>query len=100
MQSKLGSVTSYTMKRNQSKSNLFIKRLEFIIENIKDEIEYASKNVGMKDYKTYLQEELQKNGEIDIKYNICTSIHKPIDQRFDISDSATVKQTLSIIAYA
>ena len=42
----------------------------FIIGNIKDEIEYASKNVGMKDYKTHLQEELQKNGEIDIKYNI------------------------------
>ena len=30
----------------------------FIIENIKDEIEYASKNVGMKDYKTHLHEEL------------------------------------------
>ena len=43
---------------------------KFIIENIKEEIEYASKNVGMKDYKTHLQEKLQENGEVIIKYNI------------------------------
>ena len=43
---------------------------KFIIENIKEEIEYASKNVGLKDYKTYLQEKLQVNGDVLIKYNI------------------------------
>ena len=42
----------------------------FIIENIKEEIEYASKNVGLKDYKTHLQEKLQENGDVLIKYNI------------------------------
>lgn len=42
----------------------------FIIENLKDEIEVASKNVGLKDYKTVLQEKLQKNGNVHIVYNI------------------------------
>lgn len=42
----------------------------FIINNIKDTIEFASKNVGVKDYKTVLQEKLQVNGEVIIQYNI------------------------------
>ena len=43
---------------------------KFIIDNIKERIEFASKNVGMKDYKTVLQEKLQENGEVIIKYEI------------------------------
>ena len=43
---------------------------KFILENIREQIEFASQNVGMKDYKTVLQEELQKNGEVVIKYNL------------------------------
>lgn len=43
---------------------------KFIITNIKDQIEYASKNVGTKDYKTVLQEKLQVNGDVSIKYRI------------------------------
>lgn len=43
---------------------------KFIIENLKDDIEIASNSVGLKDYKTVLQEKLQVNGNIDIKYNI------------------------------
>ena len=43
---------------------------KFIIENLKDEIENATKNVGQKDYKTVLQEELQKNGDVLIQYKI------------------------------
>ncbi len=42
----------------------------FITKNLKDEVEYASKNVGQKDYKTVLQEILQKNGEVHIEYKI------------------------------
>lgn len=42
----------------------------FIIENLKEEAELASKNVGQKDYKTVLQEKLQVNGEVHIKYEI------------------------------
>lgn len=43
---------------------------KFILENIKEQVEFASKNVGMKDYKTVLQEKLQKNGEVLIKYHL------------------------------
>ncbi len=43
---------------------------EFILENIKEEVEFASHNVGVKDYKTVLQEKLQKHGEVQIKYTI------------------------------
>jgi len=43
---------------------------DFILKNISDQIEYASKNVGKKDYKTVLQERLQVHGEVDIKYTI------------------------------
>ena len=43
---------------------------KFIISNLKDAIEVASKNVGNKDYKTVLQEKLQVNGNVNIKYSI------------------------------
>lgn len=43
---------------------------EFILENIKEQVEFASHNVGVKDYKTVLQEKLQKHGEVQIKYTI------------------------------
>ncbi len=43
---------------------------KFIIENLKKEIEVASRNVGMKDYKTVLQEKLQVHGDVNIKYEI------------------------------
>ena len=43
---------------------------KFIIENLKEAIEEASKNVGKKDYKTVLQEELQKRGSVKIEYRI------------------------------
>ena len=43
---------------------------KFIINNLKKSAEEASKNVGKKDYKTVLQEILQKNGEVKIEYYI------------------------------
>jgi len=43
---------------------------KFILENLKEAIEVASKNVGNKDYKTVLQEKLQVHGNVSIKYNI------------------------------
>ena len=42
----------------------------FIIKNLKEEIEFATQNVGQKDYKTVLQEILQKNGNVHIEYKI------------------------------
>lgn len=43
---------------------------KFILANLKDAIEIESKNAGEKDYKTVLQEKLQKNGNVDIQYVI------------------------------
>lgn len=43
---------------------------KFIIENLKDSAKIASEHVGQKDYKTVLQEILQKHGEVKIEYNI------------------------------
>jgi len=43
---------------------------KFIINNLAKPIESTSKNVGMKDYKTVLQEKLQENGQVLIEYTI------------------------------
>ena len=54
----------------------------FILENIKDQVEFASKNVGVKDYKTVLQEKLQIHGEVSIKYTIINEIGPDHDKTF------------------
>lgn len=41
---------------------------KFIINNLKDAIKIASQHVGMKDYKTVLQEKLQTHGAVNIEY--------------------------------
>lgn len=43
---------------------------KFIIDNLQEPIIIASKNVGIKDYKTVLQEKLQVKGNVKIKYEI------------------------------
>ncbi len=43
---------------------------KFIVDNLKEEIEKATKHVGDKDYKTVLQEKLQEHGEVKIEYEI------------------------------
>lgn len=43
---------------------------KFIIENLKDEIDIATKHVGDRDYKTVLQEKLQIHGDVKIEYEI------------------------------
>ena len=43
---------------------------KFIIENLEESIKIASENVGIKDYKTVLQEKLQIHGNVEIKYTI------------------------------
>ena len=56
---------------------------KFIIENLKDEIEIAAKNVGEKDYKTVLQEKLQENGEVEIKYTILREFGPDHEKTFE-----------------
>ena len=55
---------------------------KFIIDNLKQSIEMASKNVGQKDYKTVLQEKLQKEGEVQIVYSIIKEEGPDHDKRF------------------
>lgn len=43
---------------------------KFIVDNLKNEIEEATKHVGDKDYKTVLQEKLQARGDVKIEYEI------------------------------
>ena len=43
---------------------------EFILKNLKEAIDVASKHVGMKDYKTVLQEKLQEHKNVHIEYKI------------------------------
>lgn len=46
------------------------KAKQFIIENLNEAIKKASQSVGQKDYKTVLQEKLQRHGNVKIEYNI------------------------------
>lgn len=55
---------------------------KFIVENLKEEIKIASSHVGMKDYKTVLQEKLQIHGSVDIKYNIIKEVGPDHDKSF------------------
>ena len=54
----------------------------FIIENLAQEIETASKNVGLKDYKTVLQEKLQIHGDVKIEYTILSEKGPDHDKTF------------------
>lgn len=67
---------------------------EFIISNLKSAIELASKSVGMKDYKTVLQEKLQTHGNVHIKYEIIAESGPDHDKSF----TAQVKLNGKILA--
>ena len=56
---------------------------KFIIENLKASIINASLNIGQKDYKTVLQEILQKNGEVHIEYVIIKESGPDHEKDFD-----------------
>ena len=55
---------------------------KFIIENLKDAVEKSSKNVGMKDHKTVLQEKLQEHGNIHIVYEVINTKGPDHDKTF------------------
>ena len=56
---------------------------KFIIENLKEPREIATKNVGNKDYKTVLQEKLQIHGNVEIKYYITKESGPDHDKEFE-----------------
>lgn len=64
---------------------------KFIIENLANEIELATKNVGIKDYKTVLQEKLQEHGEVKIEYQITNEKGPDHDKRFEAQVSCNGK---------
>ena len=53
------------------------------IENLKEEIEIATKHVGDKDYKTVLQEKLQIHGDVKIEYEIIKETGPDHDKNFE-----------------
>ena len=67
---------------------------KFIIDNLKQSIEKSSKNVGMKDHKTVLQEKLQENGNVDIEYEIIKEDGPDHDKEF----TAEVKCNGNVLA--
>ena len=68
---------------------------KFIVENLKEEIEIATKNVGQKDYKTVLQEELQKHGDVKIQYKIIKEIGPDHNKTFEAEVSLNGKKLAS-----
>lgn len=67
------------------------KAKDFILNNLKESIEIASKNVGMKDYKTVLQEKLQIHGEVKIKYELLKEVGPDHSKIFTVSVSCNDK---------
>ena len=53
------------------------------IENLKEEINEATKHVGNKDYKTVLQEKLQIHGDVKIEYEIIKEVGPDHDKTFE-----------------
>ena len=64
---------------------------KFIIDNLKDFVEIGSKNVGMEDYKTVLQEKLQVHGEVKIKYVVLKEEGPDHDKTFIVEVSCDDK---------
>ena len=64
---------------------------KFIIENLEKEIEDASKHVGIKDYKTVLQEKLQEHGDVKIEYKIIDEKGPDHDKEFEAQVSCDGK---------
>ncbi len=64
---------------------------KFIIENLKEAIGQATQHVGVKDYKTVLQEKLQEHGNVKIVYEIIKETGPDHDKRFEAQVSCDGK---------
>ena len=65
---------------------------KFIIRNLKDAIKKSTEHVGMKDHKTVLQEKLQENGDISIKYTVIKETGPDHDKTFTVKVEADGKE--------
>ena len=68
---------------------------KFILLNLKDCIENESKSVGTKDYKTVLQEKLQKNGSVLIEYIVIEEVGPDHDKQFIVEVKCNGKKLSS-----
>ena len=64
----------------------------FIVANLKEAIEQSTKNVGMKDHKTVLQEKLQQNGEVSIRYTVIDTSGPDHDKTFIVKVECNGKE--------
>ena len=69
-------------KYGLSCAKLYLEANNKALNNIKDIIEFSSHNVGVKDYKTVLQEVLQTKGDVNIKYTIIKEEGPDHDKNF------------------
>lgn len=65
---------------------------EFIISNLKESIEIASKHAGQKDYKTVLQEKLQVHGDVHIVYTTIAESGPDHNKTFTVELSVNNKK--------
>ncbi len=65
---------------------------KFIINNLKEAIEISTRHVGMKDFKTVLQEKLQENGEVSIKYTVIKETGPDHDKVFTVKVDVNGKE--------
>lgn len=65
---------------------------EFIISNLKESIEIASKHAGQKDYKTVLQEKLQVHGDVHIVYTTIAESGPDHNKTFTVELSVNGKK--------
>ena len=63
----------------------------FIIQNLKEEIAFATNHVGDRDYKTVLQEKLQEKGEVKIEYKITKEEGPDHNKKFEAEVSCDGK---------
>ena len=65
---------------------------KFIVDNLKETIEKSTRNVGMKDHKTVLQEKLQQNGDVSIRYTVTDTSGPDHDKTFFVKVECNGKQ--------
>ncbi len=56
----------------------------FVLRLVEETIEKSAKGLGLMDYKTKLQEELQKKGDVKIKYEVVNEIGPDHNKQFSV----------------
>lgn len=70
----------------------FSSARNFILQNLKNTLQAVSSNGYMRDYKTMLQEHLQRSGEVKITYDVTSETGPDHDKTFEIA--VTISNTV------